>query len=417
MAPDRRPSSDFDVDWFTISYRTIYRVAAAVVLVAAIVGGLLWYRSRPAPPEAAPEPSAATTARFTAIQGGVKVKSAGSYEWIAADSSLVLRKSDLVRTGANATAEITFFDGTVVHVRPDSLITIEETSEDPSTKRRRVAWHIASGDVNYATSRASAAGSTFEVSTPTLRITAAEQTDGGIRVDESGESDVRVFHGTVSGQTKMGQAIALGASEATRVDSAGRAGPKVLMPSAPVLLAPQHQTEVSYVDPSRATTLLVWKAVPGAASYHVVVDYSPQFNRPLVDRRQITDTQVELRGLEAGKYYWRVASTDRGGLTGSFSEHALFAVVQPGGPTRRQGPPPALAIDTLEVRGNILQIKGRTEPGARVTVNAQNVDVQLDGSFNELIELETTARQVVVVRAVGKDGGVNEQRRPVVVGF
>ena len=38
------------------------------------------------------------------------------------------------------TAEITFFDGTVVHVRPDSLITIEDTSEDFATKRRRVAW-------------------------------------------------------------------------------------------------------------------------------------------------------------------------------------------------------------------------------------------------------------------------------------
>ena len=50
---------------------------------------------------------------------------------------MVLRKSDLVRTGPGAAAEITFFDGTVVHVRPDSLITIEETSEDPSTKRRR----------------------------------------------------------------------------------------------------------------------------------------------------------------------------------------------------------------------------------------------------------------------------------------
>ena len=66
---------------------------------------------------------------------------------------MVLRKSDLVRTGPGAAAEITFFDGTVVHVRPDSLITIEETSEDPNTKRRRVAWHISSGEVNFQTRR------------------------------------------------------------------------------------------------------------------------------------------------------------------------------------------------------------------------------------------------------------------------
>ena len=68
------------------------------------------------------------------------------------------------------------------------------------------------------------------------------------------------------------------------------------------------------------------------------------------------------------------------------------------------------------MRTNILQIKGRTEAGATVTVNGQRVDVQGDGSFNEFITLDKPGRQVVVVRAVGLAGGVNEERRPVVVG-
>jgi hypothetical protein len=41
--------------------------------------------------------------------------------------------------------------------------------------------------------------------------------------------------------------------------------------------------------------------------------------------------------------------------------------------------------------------------------------VQVDGSFNEFIQLGKTGRQVVVVRAVGINGGENEQRRPVLV--
>ena len=48
--------------------------------------------------------------------------------------SMTLSRLDLVRTGSGAAAEIRFFDGDVVHVRPDSLITIEEGSEDPATK-------------------------------------------------------------------------------------------------------------------------------------------------------------------------------------------------------------------------------------------------------------------------------------------
>ena len=67
------------------------------------------------------------------------------------------------------------------------------------------------------------------------------------------------------------------------------------------------------------------------------------------------------------------------------------------------------------MRANILQIKGRTEPGATVTVNGQRVDVQADGSFNEFIQLAKVGRQIVVVKAVGINGGENEQRRPVLV--
>src|SRR6185369_14055388 len=159
-------------------------------LVVAILGAVVYYYYlQNAPPKAAvTEPApAATTAHFTSIEGNVKVKAVGTFEWVTADSSVLLKKSDLVRTGAGASAEITFFDGTVVHVRPDSLITIEDTSEDFATKKRRVAWHISSGEVNFQTGRKNVPGSATEISTPTLRTTAGELTDGGIKVDQSGD--------------------------------------------------------------------------------------------------------------------------------------------------------------------------------------------------------------------------------------
>jgi hypothetical protein len=136
------------LDWFTVSYRTLYLASAAVALLA--VGGAYYYLTRekaaPRPPETAA--STVTTARFNSIEGSVKVKTVGTFEWVTADKSMVLRRSDLVRTSPGSTAEIAFFDGTIVHVRPDSLITIEESSEDPSTKARKVSWHISSGEVN-----------------------------------------------------------------------------------------------------------------------------------------------------------------------------------------------------------------------------------------------------------------------------
>jgi hypothetical protein len=406
MASDRKPQrAQHDLlDWFTISYKSIYLTVLALVAAGVI---LYLYVRPPAPPAPAELPAPTlTTARFTTLEGSVKVKAVGTFEWVTADRSMVLNKSDLVRTGAGSAAEITFFDGTVVHVRPDSLITIEETSEDPSTKRRRVAWHISSGEVNFQTVRKNTPDSATEISTPTVRTNAGELTEGGIRVAQSGDSDVRVFRGTTEVQTKAGDKFSLGASEALKVDAAGKAGPKLTLPGVPALLSPQHQAEISYPDPARATTLLLWKPVAAATSYHVMLDYSAYFNRPLVDRAGIAESQVELRGLETGKYYWRVAAVDHSGVEGPFSEFARFTVSRPEGIMPGAGPPPVLVLQPLELRANILQVKGRTEPGATLTVNGQRVDVSPDGSFNEFITLEKPGRQIVTIRSTGITGGV-----------
>jgi hypothetical protein len=50
-------------------------------------------------------------------------------------------------------------------------------------------------------------------------------------------------------------------------------------------------------------------------------------------------------------------------------------------------------------------------------VNDQRVDVQGDGAFNEFIQLDKVGRQLVVIRSIGINGGVSEQKRPVVVTF
>jgi hypothetical protein len=418
MASDRKPhrAEDDLVDWFTVTYKSIFLTLGGVLLAA---GFVYVYFFREAPPPAPPEPPppTVTTARFTTLEGSVKVKPVGEFQWMPADRSMFLKKSDLVRTGPGSAAEITFFDGTVVHVRPDSLITIEETSEDPSTKRRRVAWHISSGEVNFQTVRKNMPDSATEISTPTVRTTTGEPSEGSIIVAQSGDSDVRLYRGTTEVQTKTGEKIHLGASEALKVDAAGKAAPKVALPPVPALLAPPHQTEVSYVNPAQATTLLVWKPVPGASSYHLMLDYSAYFNRPLVDRAGIKDSSVELRGLETGKYYWRVAAVDATGVEGPYSEFARFTVSRPQGVGPGSGPPPMLALQPLEVRANILQVKGRTEPGSTLTVNGQRVDVASDGSFNEFVTLDKPGRQTVLIRSTGLNGGVRELRPTVVVSY
>lgn len=411
-----RPGDEL-LDWFTISYRTLYIIGGLLIAAAAVAG--IHYFGLPSAPVVAPRvvPTTITSARFSSIEGNVKVKAAGSVEWITGDKDLLLNKGDRVKTGPGSTAEITFFDGTLLHVRPDSIIMIEETSENPTTKERRVRWNIPSGDVFFTTSEKNVEGSRTDITTPNSRVTVTNAARGNITVDDTGAGPIRIFAAAkpVQVETKTGEKVTLVANESVKVDVDGKAAAKMALPSAPALLAPQAQTEISYPDPAHATTLFVWRAVPGATSYHFQIDYSASFNRPIKDMPDWKETAVELRGLDVGKYYWRVAAIDKqNNAEGNYSDFARFSIMKPNG---NAAPPPPLVIESFDLRTNILQLKGHTEPGATVSVNGAPLDVQPDGSFNEFITLDKAGAQTVVVRAVGVNGGVSEQRKSVVVAF
>jgi hypothetical protein len=348
-------------------------------------------------------------ARFASIDGSVHVKRAGTLEWRAATPAVVLRQNDLVRTGSGATAEILFADGMHISVRPDTLITIVESSQNPVSRQQRTALAVQSGEANFQT--AARAGSTT-ISTPTLRTSAGRDTAGNIQVAESGETGLRIFKGEGRAETSSGQKIALGANQGVKVDAAGAAGPTVDLPTVPLLTAPPNRTEIAYEDLPGSVTLLVWNAVLGASGYRVMVDYGPTFARPLYDRQGHRPTQLEVRGLEAASYYWKVAAIDARGSEGSFSDTWRFTLAS----APPSAAPTPLVFEAAELKGNVLHLRGRTEPGATLTLNGEHLEVQADGSFNEFVTFGGDAGSTVVLRAATPKGGVVEERRRVTAG-
>jgi len=401
---------DDDLEWFTISYTSIY-TALAVVSSLLVCGGLYryWTHARQAEPaqEASPR-----HAYFTWIEGRVGVKVAGQSEWTPATVKTALKANDLVRTAVASIAEISFFDGTVLHIRPDSLVTLEEAEPDASSNEPRVAWHVSSGEVAVETGERREGGAAAVVSTPSSRGTLPGGSAAAIRVAQSGASDIRVFEGTADVVTQLGQQLSIGPAERLKVNAAGTAGRKRQLPPPPDLDAARELTATPASAGSGASFELSWKPVARAVSYHLVLDQNAHFNWPLLERG-VKGTSVELRGLDPGYYYWRVATVAADDLEGAFSAFGRLAVAPPGaGPTAS---PPPLFLDVLELRDAILHVRGRSEPGAVVTVDTRTAEVRSDGSFDEFVTLDVAGPYEVIVRARGIDGGTAETRRTVIV--
>jgi hypothetical protein len=355
-----------------------------------------------------PPPSAAgAVARLSSVEGNVRVKAVGTEVWTKAQTARPLDTGDVVQTDHRSGAEITFFTGNVVQVRPDSIVLISEGQA--AVAEEATAWHVQSGQVNFALKRET------DIVTATARTRAAANSTGNVNVTDDGGTGVKIFRGSAQVSTKQGQTVNLTENQAVLVDPQGQAGPKIVLPPTPAPIAPPGRAELPYVAPPEKTTELQWEAVHGAQTYRVVMDYNVhQANLLLsaaLDRPGIAATAQELQGLDPGSYFWRVAGVSKEGIEGEFSRVSLFSVVKAAPPEPSPRGAPALTVGVVAVLDGILEVKGRTDPGASVTVDGHEVKVLTDGSFGEFVKRGDT--EFVVVRAVDANGLFTEQKKPV----
>jgi hypothetical protein len=372
------------------------------IALAAIVAYWTFFVRKPAP-----KPGE-QIARLTAVEGAVKVKPNATPAWTDARLADLLRVGDVVQTYTRSGAEISFNSGNRVTVRPDSVVYIGGSAESSTA-----AWRVQSGRVNF-----SVAQEQTEIVTPTVRTTALQNASGNIDVAETGETGVKIFRGQAEVETTQGQRIRLGENQAVQVDAAGKAGARLDLPPAPMLLSPAVRAHLERVPPPGASASLTWTAVVNGTTYHVAVDYNVmQANLLLsaaLEETGIEGTSHTLSGLEVGRYFWRVAAVNPEGLEGAFSRTAFFSVVAPAAtePAAAPSPTPAGPLLVLqaveEVAPGIVHVGGRTEPGGAVEVGGASVRVLPDGSFSEYVR---HAGGKLTVRATGPGGAAAEQSR------
>ena len=402
-----------EVYWTTVTYKTV--ILYVLLGLAVILGGI--YIAKPGlytavinkidrsvgNPDVDPVNADQKRAKFVNLDGHVQVKKVNSVQWVDATLSTSLDRGDLVRTGSDSDARISFADGTSYTIKPDTLITVEENNTD-NNRPTSVTVSIQTGQVDLATPMLRSPDSKAAVKAEDATTQLHSNSRVGVKFDpERKESEVVVASG--SAQVQRGQErIDLGQYEKATIPSSGAIQKSAVL-APPDLIEPLNLAPIIAENPRGATVHFEWKAVPNAVSYTLRVSPTKLFTRTVFEKRGFAGTSLDISGLDAGDYFWNVTATDAKKQSSEVSEIFRFSLV-----ARGRSQEMVLEITDTRIVGHVAEIIGKTEPGAALIVNGQPVpNIAPDGTFRHFTDALEPGQHTITVIGQNRRGGTSTQ--------
>jgi hypothetical protein len=354
-------------------------------------------------------PASQTQAKFVNLDGRVQVKKVNSVQWVDADYRTALDKGDLVQTGTDGYARVTFADGTNYTVKPGTLITVEENLM-ASNKATSVAVRINTGEVDLSTGNWSSPGSKAAVSVEDAKAELRPNSRAAVKLDkDTKESEIVVSNG--SAEVRRGQEqVEVTQYQKVNIPTTGSISKSdVLAP--PELLEPINLTPIIAENPRVAAVHFEWKPVQDASSYSLRISTTSMFTKIVKEAPKISGTGVDITGLDAGDYFWNVTATSAKKSSSEVSETNKFTLVAQG-----KTQDMLLEIQNTQLVGRAVEISGRTEPGAALIINGQPVpNIARDGTFHHFTEPLLPGEHTIVVIGQNRRGGTATGKVSVVV--
>ena len=351
-----------------------------------------------------PEPGP-QQAHFTNIDGNVRVRKASTNTWVIADYSLALERGDVVQTSPEGLAKVVFTDGTNYTVKPGSLITIQENSVN-SAQQTKVAVQVTIGKVDLATAALNSGSKSQVVVGDAIATIGSESSAEVVNDNRADEHSVLMRKGSGEVQ-REGQTLPLESYTKASFSSNSKEMTKTKELQPPTLISPAPLQNV-FLDSGTKGVNFSWAPVENVREYHIKINRNPSFLGPGVDDKKAA-TQVLVTNLQEGIYYWQVRSIGQDGKESIESETYRFTVVPKGTGTL------ALELGDFVQMGHVIEVKGVTEPNARVMVNGQEAVVASDGAFHHFTTPLPTGENLITVTAQNAKGGVNTQTRQVTI--
>lgn len=407
-----------EVYWKAVTYKTV--IAYVLLALAIISAGL--YLAKPdlyqvvlkkldkavSDPENEAQAADQRHAKFVNLDGKVQVKKVNSVQWVEADYRTVLDKGDLVQTGPDANARITFGEGTTYTVKPDTLVTVEENSTE-SNKPTSVAVRINVGQVDLKTPNWQLPDSKAAVSVEDATAQLHSNSSAQVKADPVNKSSEIVVSAGSAQVNRGAEKIDLAPWEKITIPNGGLIQKSnVLAP--PELVEPLNLAPIIAENPKISPVRFEWKPVQDAVSYTLRISTTAMFTKT-VKEAKAGGTAVEITGLDPGDYFWNVTATDGKKQTSEVSEIFKFTLVAQG-----KSQAMLLEIDGTQLHGHVAEIVGRTEPGAALIVNGQSVpNVSPDGAFRHFTEPLDPGQHTISIIGSNRRGGTAMKQVSIVV--
>lgn len=336
--------------------------------------------------------------RFLSVQGNVEYRRGERGAWKRAAENDLVNPGDWVKTSAGGSASVRFADGSEYTLRANTMVHL--ASQTNRLGRNEQVAEMAFGWVELSTE-----GNSGRVKTPKSEAEVRSSSEAMVSYDlEKKQSIFAAYRGGVEVVSENGQTQSLSALQQVTQIGDLLSAPTAL-PGKPRLSFPPDERAF---DLDAGEIRLSWRNVPGATAYALQVSRNRLFANVIIDdpERQKSSAQLGLRG--EGVFYWQVASIGSDGARGPWSEPRAFHIKQSQKSSGDDTTPPNLRIEDVQSYGRMLIVKGRTEKGAKLTLNEEEATVQSDGSFSRTLQVDEEG--FVFVKAVATDAAGNESR-------
>ncbi|MCF8259458.1 MAG: FecR family protein [Melioribacteraceae bacterium] len=339
--------------------------------------------------EALSKRSQKSSAQLTDKKGTVNNISPSQTVWSDLPLSGKLSEGEKVRTLSSSFAEITFEDQNRIKLNSNAQALIQTMRVDLLQKKKESSVKIVEGDA-FAYLSGSAAKKQFDVKLDGVE-TKLDSRNFWVKKEKKA-TKIANYDGNIE-IASGGETVKIGKNQKSTIINGQAPSKAENLLAAPKLIKPINSAGVSAKD-----LVFNWEPNPKAKGYLIEIASDANFKKTLFNEFNFQGTELSSVEMENGIYFWRVSAIDNEDFPGPFSQNASF-IVSP------ESEDAYLVVFTPEdgtiVTTNTIEIQGKSEQNAQISINGLNVQLDDKNEFKFNLELNSGLNEINI-KAVNK---------------